>query len=99
MPPVECAQHLLGYLWKWGPTLAGSMGQVALSHVDLVACQSNTGIDLTPWEAETLVRLSREYLGESSAATKPDREPPFQSADAARLHAHRMQKQLDEFFR
>lgn len=98
MPPVECAHHLLGYLWQWGPTLAGSMGQVALSHVDLAACQSNTGIELSEWEATTLVRLSREYFGESSAATKLSREPPFKSADADRLHAHRMKKNLDAFF-
>jgi len=98
MPPVECANHLLGYLWQWGPTLSGSMGQVALSHVDLVAAQSNTGIELSGWEAATLIRLSREYLAESSAATKVDREPPFQSSDAARLQEYRMEKNLDAFF-
>ena len=98
MPSVGCANHLLGYLWQWGPTLAGTMGQVALSHVDLVAAQSNTGIELSEWEATTLIRLSREYLGESGAATKLDREPPFKSADAARLQAYRMEKSLDAFF-
>lgn len=97
MPPVECGHHVLGYLWQWGPTLSGSMGQVALSHVDLVACQSNTGIELSEWEATTLVRLSREYLGESSAAAKPDREPPFESADVARWNAHKTSANLDAF--
>lgn len=98
MPPVECANHILGYLWQWGPTISGTMGQTALSHVDLAAAQSNTGIELSEWECVTVIRLSREYLGESNAATKLDREAPFQSADAARLHAYRMEKNLAAFF-
>lgn len=98
MPPVSCGEYLIAYLWRWGPTLGGPMGQVALSHVDLAACQSNTGIELSEWEATTLIRLSREFLGESNMATKPDRKPPFESNDSARLQAHRMQKNLDTFF-
>lgn len=73
------------------------MGQAALTHDNLVACQSNTGVDLTAWEAETLVRLSREYLGESVAAARPDREPPFESADAERLQRYHAKKRLEAF--
>lgn len=99
MPPCSCAHHILTYLWKWGPTLSGTMGQMALTHDNLVACQSNTGIELSEWESETLVRLSREYMGESSMATKPDRKPPFQSADGARLRQYQMRQKMQTFLR
>ena len=99
MPPISCGHHVLNYLWKWGPVLGGTMGQMALTHDNLAACQSNTGIELSEWEAETLVRLSREYLGESNAASKHDRKPPYQSADGARLRAYQMQQKMQTFLR
>lgn len=98
MPPVECGQHVLDYLYRWGPVLSGTMGQAALTHDNLVACQYNTGVELSEWEASTIIRLSREFLSESNAASKPDREPPFESADAERLQARRMEANLDAFF-
>jgi hypothetical protein len=97
VPPIECASHLLTYLWQRGPTLVGTMGQAALTDVDLVAFQENTGIELSEWEATTLIRLSREYLGESGAASKPDRDPPFESVDAERLRRHRIKQKLRAF--
>lgn len=70
---------------------------MALTHDNLVACQSNTGIELSEWEAETLVRLSREYLGESNAASKHDSKPPFDSADAERLRRYRNKQKMQAF--
>lgn len=73
------------------------MGQVALTHDNLVACQENTGIELSEWEATTLVRLSREFLSESHAASKRDRKPPFESNDADRLERYRMKLRMQAF--
>lgn len=97
MPPVDCGNHLLAHLWKRGPTLAGAMGQSALTDVDLAAFQSNSGIELSEWEATTLIRLSRDYLGESGAATKPDRKPPFETADFERLRRHQLRQKMQKF--
>lgn len=78
MPPLDCGEHVLQYLWTWGPTMSGSMGEGPLTHSEISACQANTGIDLSEWEASTLVRLSREYLSESHRATKRDCKAPWQ---------------------
>lgn len=97
MPPIDCGDHLLKYLWQRGPTMAGAMGQAALTDVDLAAFQENTGIDLSEWEVTTLIRLSREYLGESNAATKPDRKPPFDTPDFERLRRHQLREKMQKF--
>jgi hypothetical protein len=70
------AGYLLEYFWEIGPTLSSSMGPAALTNSELVYWQQNSGVDLTPWEAKTLVRLSRSYLAEGHAAIKPDCPPP-----------------------
>lgn len=82
MPPLHCGEHLVDLLWKWGPTMGTSMGESPLTHQELSCCQLNTGVELSAWEAETLIRLSREYLGESHRATKRDCKPPYSESTA-----------------
>ncbi|MDQ1834665.1 hypothetical protein [Massilia scottii] len=89
MPPLDCGEHLVDLLWKWGPTMCTSMGDAPLTHQELSHCQINTGVELSGWEAETLVKLSREYFGESHRATKRDCKPPFIQAAAQYAQALR----------
>lgn len=75
--PEAAALHLLGYLWDAGPSMSGGMGPVPLTHSELVAWQQNSGIELTPWEAQTLRRLSIEHINECVRADKPDCPSPL----------------------
>ena len=75
--PLVSAPHIIDYLYEIGPTLAGGMGGVPLSHLEIDAWQRNTGIDLDAWEARFLVRLSREFLAESHKAEAKDRPAPW----------------------
>lgn len=54
------------------------MGAVSLSSRDLMAWQEEQGIGLSPWEARTIRRLSREYAAESHRAEAADAAAPWQ---------------------
>lgn len=81
MPPVECGRHVLDRFWEVGPALSDGAGQFPLTHSELSKYQENTGIEFSEWESTTLVRLSKEYLGESHRAAKRDCDAPWKSAE------------------
>lgn len=81
MPGIEGGGYLLGYLWELGPTMAAGMGAGPITHEEMRAWQSNTGIALQPWEARMLRRLSIDYLAQSHKAEKADCPAPWQSVE------------------
>lgn len=76
MPPVPPAPYL-DWLLELGPTEAAGMGVVAVGWRTIDAWCSRTGVDLAPWEARLLRRLSGEWLAESDRARKPDCPAPW----------------------
>lgn len=60
----DCAAHILDALFEVGPVKPGGMGAAPLGFSDLADWSALVGIDLTPWEARTIVALSRLYLVE-----------------------------------
>lgn len=76
LPDPGPASHLVSYLFDVGPVLQTGMGAVAITHGELRAWQENVGIELRPWEASTMRRLSLDYLTASHAAQEPAC-PPF----------------------
>ena len=93
MPPID-ARYLIDYLYEVGPTVGGPMGECPLTHAELRAWQDNVGIEVQPWEARFLRRLSIEYLTQAQAATKPQCPPPY-GLLASRA---RVAKKIDEVF-
>lgn len=79
--PDVTAEYLLGYLMEIGPTSQGGAGPAPIGHGEIAHWQSNTGIELTAWEARTLRHLSREYLGEMHAAESPVRPAPYKPVE------------------
>jgi hypothetical protein len=78
MPPVPHeAGYLIKYLIEVGPVMGTGMGAIPLTFGELQAWQQQTGLDLRPWEAATLRRLSRDYAGESIRAANPAVLPPW----------------------
>lgn len=75
LPPAGPAAYLTQYLFDAGPACYGAMGPVPLSHLELAAWQSNSGIELAAWEAQALRRLSGDYVAASQAAQAPDCPP------------------------
>lgn len=94
MPDPGAAAYLLGHFWAAGPTLGDQM----LTQGELRHYQDNAGITLSPWECQTLRRMSAEYLAESQKARDPDHPPPFaESSDAQRLRQAELDRKMDIF--
>lgn len=73
LPPTGFGQHLVDYLFEVGPSCGGE----PLTYSEVAAWQGITGVRLDAWEAETLRRLSVEYLNERDAAADPERPAPY----------------------
>lgn len=73
MPPLECGEYLIGYLYEIGPT----SGEEAITQPAIRAWQDNIGIELPPWQVRLLRRLSIDYLSESHQARKRDCPAPW----------------------
>jgi hypothetical protein len=80
MPAVD-AEHVLAYLFEVGPVMAGAMSEVPLTSGELQAWQRISGIELTSWEARTVLKLSRDYLSMSVRAQKQECEVPWKSEE------------------
>jgi hypothetical protein len=88
MPPVLGGAYLIEILFEVGPAKPTGMGSnAAIDEVDLAAWMSNQGVTLTPWEAKTVRKLSREYAAMLSEAVEPNTPPPW--VDPAIMTAER----------
>lgn len=83
LPPLLAGEHVIGHLFDAGPVLHTGMGPVPLSWSELATWQTVTGIELTPWEAQTVRRLSAEYVTTQQAAEDPGMPPPYMTAPTA----------------
>ena len=83
LPPLLAGEHVIGHLFDAGPVLYTGMGPVPLSWSELATWQAVTGIELTPWEAQTVRRLSAEYIATQQAAEDPGMPPPYMTAPTA----------------
>jgi hypothetical protein len=78
MPDIEVGRYLLDYLLEVGPTIAGGTSQGPVTNDELAHWQQNSGMHLAPWESQTLLRLSKDYLAEALLAKQRDRPAPWQ---------------------
>ena len=99
MPELECGDYLIKHLFDVGPTLDGGMSSGRITYSEIEAWERKTGIELLPWEAALLRRLSAEYMAESSAAAKHDRPAPFGRPGIVRRSTQKeIDRKLDSFF-
>lgn len=77
MPEVGDAEYLVGYLRSVGLAMTGAMGSGPITSTELAAWQAGQGIDLTPFEFDAILQMSRAYLTSMQAGAKPDCPPPF----------------------
>lgn len=94
MPDVS-ADYLLEELNKIGIVSSGSNGLSAITWQDVAAYQSLTGGNLTSWEAEMIIEMSRAYLRQYNSK---EQDPPFVSdemqaiEEAKKIEAIKMRK-------
>lgn len=82
MPPLDGAAYLIEYLWEVGPVMPGAMSAAPVTHEELRAWAELTGIELRPWEARFVRRLSRDYAAEGQRAVTLGCEPPWKMPSA-----------------
>jgi hypothetical protein len=95
MPPLEWGDYLIEYLFELGPTMPAGMGSGPLTPSEIEAAQRLLGVQFQPWEARLLMRLSREYLGESHKATEQNAPAPWQDQEAVQIDHQELARQLE----
>lgn len=77
MPPVSECEYLLNWWQDAGVIGYGAMGMLPLSCRDINEWQDATGIELTPWEFNTMREMSKAYVSQSHDSEKPECHPPY----------------------
>ena len=93
--PDCSALYLIEYLLELGVT----MGENSLTHGELSAWMSNTGIALSSLEVRALKKLSQAYLSTGRAATKEDAETPWDDAPYYMSEKYRKEQRLKASFK
>jgi hypothetical protein len=70
LPPVP-ANYIVEWWRDIGPVVHSGMGDGPIGWQDMAAWSALSGIDLEFWEAQTIRRMSLEYLAERQEAKKP----------------------------
>lgn len=55
----------------------GGMGPTAVAWADLMHWQALSAVELDPWEARTLMRLSRDFVAQMDRAKEPTCPAPY----------------------
>ncbi len=80
LPPVA-HRHLIGWWLEIGPTAPGGMGDAPLPIAQIRNDMEALGVDLAPWEARAIRRMSREFLSQQHEARKPHCLPPYTASE------------------
>jgi len=76
-PYVGEASYLLDYWQGAGMVCPSGMGPTALTSCELESWQRCSGIQLTPWEFQTIRDMSRAYINQSAASDDLNCPPPY----------------------
>lgn len=92
--PPNPASYLTTWLFEIGPTAIGGMGEGPLGYQDFTAWQAVSGIELMPWEARLLRRLSSEYMAERQRAEEPTALAPYNEQGEIAARRDRVEAQF-----
>lgn len=79
--PDNPAPYLTGWLFDIGPSMAAGPGEAPLSLAYVQQELSVLGVDVLPWEAKLLRRLSIDYIDQRQKARKPSCPAPYTARD------------------
>ena len=87
--PPNPAPYLIDWLLEIGPTEPAGMGAAPISFGSMLDWQDIMGVELEPWEAQTLRRLSVDYVNEQYHARDKDRPAPYSAFLSGDVQANR----------
>lgn len=98
--PPNPAPYLVEWLFEIGPAADGAFGAGAMRLADIAADLAVSGIEVLPWEALILRRMSGAYCNELAEARDEARPPPW-SGVSSELDERRaiVAKKVDAMFR
>ena len=96
MPAIDNYVYLIDWLFELGPTMQSSMGSSPLTFEEIRAW--GIDIDLSPWEASTLRRLSLDYLSMLHTGSEPKCPPPFVARKQSEERTKQVSNGLKDLF-
>lgn len=94
--PDNPAPYLIKWLFEIGPTVSTSMGESRIEWTHIKAWQETMGVELYPWEAQTLRFLSGEFLDQRGKSRKADCPAPY--VDQAQENRDAVSRQVASLF-
>lgn len=76
MPDIEAGMYLIDLLFKVGPV----RGEMPLVESDLEPWERRRGVELAPWQADTVLDMSQAYLRQMHVAREPSALSPWPKA-------------------
>lgn len=95
MPDLDGLDYLTDILFEIGPI----RGELPLAEENFDSWERRRGIELEPWEAQMIVELSKEYMGEMHTAKDMSALAPWPKARPMWMHVTgklQEQKQADQ---
>lgn len=97
--PWNPLPYIVEFLMEIGPVLPAGMSIGKIEWRDIAAWQDVTGIELEPWEARMIRRLSADYLSEMRRAEKPDAPAPFTEEDQTEARREAVARKVENAFK
>jgi hypothetical protein len=95
----ECdAEYLIGYWQDLNLCSAGAMGAIPLSATEIYSWCALSGVELEPWEFNSLRQMSQNYVSYLHIADASDAAPPYGSV-AQEFDRDVVQKKLTSAFK
>jgi hypothetical protein len=92
MPTLHGFDYIVEWLSVIGPVMPDSSGIYPLNYQEIESWQRQTGTELTPWEVETLRRLSCEYV--NYIKTYSGEKVPCPDFDLSKLDKKQLARQI-----
>lgn len=75
--PKNPCPYLVDWLMEIGPVASAGMGAAPVGWADIQTWQTLTAIEADPWEARTLMRLSRDFVAQIDRSKIPTCPAPY----------------------
>lgn len=77
MPDIDDCDYIVQWFYQSGMGMSGANGLMSLTWQELQSFSEMTGCELTGWEAEVLMSMSRAYSGSYHKSQEPDSPAPW----------------------
>lgn len=76
-PPLEGGEYIINLLKDVGPAISNGMGIVEIPPMYLESYLNVCQLDLSGWECETILKLSKVYVNQHYISSDPNCISPF----------------------